>query len=236
MSATSDRSARALAEVPDLPRWVEARALLLSEMATLFGEPGGWVIRNGRPEGRVRIVVGRPARADLEASLAVVPVGEILCAPEDADATAELLGESFASERVWLHRLPDAETLAPVDPRVRPLSATDSLAHLTADLRREIESARAERTVHAAFDDGLASSFAYAYWQTESLFDISVDTRPDARRRGLARVAVSALIRHESTRGRRPVWGALAGNIASHRLARGLGFERCDEIVVFTRR
>ena len=81
--------------------------------------------------------------------------------------------------------------------------------------------------------DGYQCGVAYAHWETEGQFDISVDTVPECRRQGLARVAVSKLIRTQGRCGRRPVWGAMASNIASQRLAERLGFRIVDEVVLF---
>jgi predicted GNAT family acetyltransferase len=55
------------------------------------------------------------------------------------------------------------------------------------------------------------------------------------RRRGLAAACVEALIVRLRATGREPVWGALADNEPSLRLARRLGFAPVADITVFRR-
>lgn len=228
------RRDRALLEAPDEPRFVEARALLQSDQFELLGSPGAWTVRNSAPGGRLVVALGRPERALLAEAIGDRSGIEILCPAENANWLADRL-DGWTSEGVELFRLESTNRLEPPSDRVRALLETDSLEHLTPELRDEIAEARGGRTVHSAFADGRAASFAHAFWRTEGQFDISIDTAPPFRRRGLGRLAVSALIRAELDRGRRPVWGALASNSASLAMARSLGFERADELVVFRR-
>ncbi|MEM7305129.1 MAG: GNAT family N-acetyltransferase [Planctomycetota bacterium] len=219
--------------VPDEPRWIEARALVLSGDCGVFGGAGGWVLRNEQPGGRLVVLVGRPSPAVLDEALSGRPGSEVLTAPEDEEANAAQL-PGWSRERAVLHELADPARLAPDDGTVRALTPEDSLAHLPAALREEMEGALSRHAVHAAFEADVAASFAYACWRTETRFDMSIDTAPWFRRRGLARRAASALIRAEADAGRRPVWGAMASNEASLRLAEALGFRAVDEIACFS--
>jgi RimJ/RimL family protein N-acetyltransferase len=83
--------------------------------------------------------------------------------------------------------------------------------------------------------DARAVSFCYPCWQTEGLWDVSVDTLEQHRGRSLGMAAVRFMIDHMRREGRAPVWGALASNRASLRLAAKLGFVPVDRIVVFSR-
>ncbi len=224
--------AELLRTLPDIPRWLEARALLLSDHADLRGGPERWILRNEAPGGKLVVVIGRPDEALLREALADRPDAELVCLPELEEAVAALLPD-FQSERAVLYRLADSTALAAPGPNIRLLLPEDSLAHLPADLRAEMEDVRTKGDVCAAFVAGGAASFAYAYWRTETLFDVSIDTAPEFRRRGLARRAVSELIRRERAFGREPIWGAFETNAASRALAAGLGFEPVDELVVF---
>jgi L-amino acid N-acyltransferase YncA len=77
-------------------------------------------------------------------------------------------------------------------------------------------------------------SFAYAPWRSARWFDVSVDTLAEARQLGLARIVATAMIEDERAQGRAPVWGVDEGNLASLRLAQGLGFVKVDELWVVT--
>ena len=178
-------------------------------------------------------LVGRPEAALIEAALADRPHRELLVAPEDEVHLVAHFPD-WQRERAVLHELSDASRLAQPDPRVRPLCAGDSLAHLPDELREELEAARAQLQILAAFEGGKPVCFAYAYWRTERWFDISIDTLRDHRRRGYARVTASELIRRERADGREPLWGAVASNHASLRLAAALGFDPSDEVVIAT--
>ena len=214
---------RALERLPDIPRWVEARAVLLSGTCSVFGTERGFLVRNDAPGGQLIVAVGEPQVPALDQATAGRPRTEFLCAPESASLLGGML-DGWARERALLFRLEEPESLAPEAPNVRVLEAADSLEHVPSDLREELRGVDDSIRVWAAFEDSRAASFAYAYWRTAGQFDLSIDTAPEYRRRGLARVAVSECIRQESAGGRTPVWGAMESNVGSQRLAQSLGF------------
>jgi predicted GNAT family acetyltransferase len=76
-------------------------------------------------------------------------------------------------------------------------------------------------------------AFCYAACETETLWDVSVDTLAPFRRRGLAAACFERVRREMERRGKRPVWGAHADNPASLALAARLGFRRDAELVAF---
>jgi hypothetical protein len=86
----------------------------------------------------------------------------------------------------------------------------------------------------AAWADGRPVSFCYPVWQTETLWDVSIETLEPYRRLGLGARAARTLIRHMRMTGRAPVWGALETNSASRALAARLGFLEAGGIAVFT--
>lgn len=221
-----------LTELPDLPRWIEARAILLHGCGRVFVSTDGWVVRNERPDGELVVAIGRPSAECLRDALADRPGRSVLCWVDDADHVgAQLPG--WTREGAQLFRLAQPDRLSPSDPDVRPLVRSDVLTHLDPELAEEITMARNERPVFATFHDERPVAFAYAYWETESLFDISIDTVPEARRAGHGSRAVSALIRDQHRQNRAPVWGAMESNVASAAMARKLGFEPIDEIVLW---
>jgi predicted GNAT family acetyltransferase len=86
----------------------------------------------------------------------------------------------------------------------------------------------------AVWADGRPVSFCYPVWQTETLWDVSIETLDGYRRRGLGARAARTLIRHMRRSGRSPVWGALDTNAASRALAARLGFLETGGLAVFT--
>jgi hypothetical protein len=213
--------------VPDEPRWVEARAMLLAG-APAVEVPGGWLVHDAGAQ--LTVVLGD---ADAGEVVRRLGGGTVLCARERDDLVRALRLAAFAVEHATLHTLPDPATLGdddgiePLDPR------TTDLGHLPPALADELR--RATSPVHAAWVDGRPVGFAYAPWRTERWFDVSVDTLAGARQLGLATRTASAMIRAERALGREPVWGAADSNAASLRLAARLGFVAIDGIVVATR-
>ena len=225
--------AHALSVVPDTPRWIEARAVLLSGQSAVFGAGGDLIIRNDAPGGCLAVVVGRPPEELLLSVLDDRPGRELLCMPEDGEHWRLAL-PAWSTEEALLYGLERPGDLAPLSPTVERLDSDHSLEHLPKDLRDEIEQALPDHAVWSAFHEDSAAAFAYSHWRTEGLFDISIDTAPAYRRRGFAQLAVSELIRRELTAGLQPVWGAMASNSASQRLAEGLGFALSDKIVLLS--
>jgi GNAT superfamily N-acetyltransferase len=134
-----------------------------------------------------------------------------------------------------------------------------SLAHLSDDLRHELTDALEGHPtarfvpgalpprdaidasprlvpIAAAWADGLPVAFCHPVLETETLWDVSVDTAEDYRGRGLAGRAARAMIRHLRHAGKAPVWGALESNLPSLHVARRLGFVPAGRLAVFSRR
>lgn len=79
-----------------------------------------------------------------------------------------------------------------------------------------------------------APSFCYPAWQTETLWDVSIETLEPYRRLGLGARAARTLIRHMRLTGRAPAWGALETNSGSRARAARLGFLEAGGVAVFT--
>lgn len=220
-----------LARVPDEPRWVEARGVLLSGRYEVFGDDDCCI--HG-PDERLIAVVGRPSESTLRASVERADGRvEILVQQDDVEHVHGALPEWKGKEAV-LHSLPPSVEL-PDASEVRLLDETAPLGHLSVKLRDEIQRFRSRWTVAAVFADRTPVSFCTAATPTETLYDLAIETVEPYRRRGFATRCASFLIRHMRDRGKEPVWGALEENAASMKLAARLGFEPTARITLFVR-
>ena len=162
---------------------------------------------------------------------------EILAVPEDAGWTATALPE-WGREAATLYVLGEHGRLPGFSEEEARLMTAPELAaapELPADLRDELMSEAKEGTLVGAFAEGRPVSFCYPASVTERWWDISIDTLEPFRRQGHAGRAVSCCVRLMERTGRRPVWGAVASNPASARLAEKLGFVATDSLIVFSR-
>ncbi|HMJ50606.1 MAG TPA: GNAT family N-acetyltransferase [Polyangiaceae bacterium] len=231
--------------LPDLPRWIEIRSMLLHGQARLIGPvataPPRFVALHR--DGDQAVVVGRASQAAIVemASLA----DEILAVPDDEPWVAAALPRWKHESAVLFRRSTESPlpTLAPGEVRFLErgeLAALTGGPHplvpstLRDELRDELASAQAAGTpIAAAFDGRSVAAFCYAGSITETLWDVAIDTLEPYRRRGHAMRAVSFLIEHYGARGQQPVWGAMVSNPASAALAGRLGFTPVDALTVF---
>jgi GNAT superfamily N-acetyltransferase len=226
------------ARLPDLPRLVETRAMLLSGACEVLGDPqgGNYVVRS--LDKTLAAIVGRPSPAAIRDAATRTDGVDILC-PEDATGAAGWALPEWNARPAMIHVLGDARAPARPDPPldVRLVGGEERvpLGHLPAPLRQEMEAARRRSPFSVGFAAGVPASFAYAPWQTESLCDVSIDTLEGYRQRGLGSATAWLLIDHMRARGKRPVWGAMEGNVASLRLAARLGFVPVDRLFVISR-
>ncbi|HEX6040243.1 GNAT family N-acetyltransferase [Longimicrobium sp.] len=233
------QSIQIAALLPDLPRWVEVRASLLDGRGEVMGlrhRPAfSFLLRE--PDGSLLAVVGPADKERIRSVILTLRAdAQVICAPEQGDGVAAALA-GWRRTRAVLHRLRDPSRLPPApDDGVRFLrpGELETLVDLSMDLRRELGDAEGEgQPIAAGFVEGRAVSFCYPASVTETLWDISIDTLPEFRRRGLAGRCVAHVVRHMWTMGREPVWGAVVENPASWRLARKLGFAPVDELALF---
>lgn len=226
--------------LPDIPRWVETRSMLLSGRGELFGvdETGTLSFVVGSPEMELISVVGVPAKeAILEAAAANSNEAEILAMPENSRHVAEALPD-WKSIPATLHMLGDKPRLPERSSNVRLLapSEIEALRNLPPDLKEELATASRYSPMAATIVEAAPVSFCYAGSQTESLWDISIDTLAEYRNKGYAAACVTYMIELMSQQKKQPVWGALETNVASLRLAAKLGFVAVDTIMVLQRK
>lgn len=242
IEATTDRQTLkdALAVVTDQPRWVELRAQLLNGK----GEVVGW--DGATASGAIRSraaplagIVGLPRAEVVQATLAPMPRETELIVMPEARQWIEAALPDWHGCPATLHTQPESLELSPprADINIRLFDRVDDqlLALLTPDLRDEVKHWSAPGPAAAAMVERRAVSLVYVGAVTESWFDISVDTSPVYRRRGLAEACSLSLIERMHQQGRRCVWGALDDNEASLKLAAKLGFIPVDRLVVFIR-
>jgi hypothetical protein len=231
------RPATLAALIPELPRWVELRSLLLAGRGEVLGlshDPLAFAVAD--PAFGSAIVFGRPPYEAIgEAMAQAGPRGSIVAPPESREWVAGALPELVAV-RALVHVMgsePRIPPLAPGDARHLAPGEIDALA-LPAELREELRAANAEGVrIAAALEGGLPVAFCYAGSETETLWDVSIDTLEPWRRRGFAARAVAFEMKRFRALGKQPVWGAFESNAASRGLARKLGFLPSDEIWVF---
>jgi RimJ/RimL family protein N-acetyltransferase len=213
--------------VPDVPRWVEVRSMLLHDEATVFGDPSGGVVVGS--DGFTIGIVGRPDVQVFERARGLfAPDAEALVGPEDLDHGRALLPDG-RPRRAILHRLPTAFSDAPAAPATIVEVDAGFLSSLPAELAIEVEG-----SYLAAFReiDGLVVSVCGAASITESLWDVGIDTLEGYRRQGYARDCYTTLADHLAVQGQEPVWGAYDDNVPSLALAASLGFTPVDELWV----
>lgn len=251
----------ALTRVPDRPRWIDTRGMLLSGRSVVFmpsrPEDGGMI--TAVPDAALASVVGRPPLETLRAAMSSL-AGDVnvLSQMEDADYVAAALA-GWRRQRAIIHVLSspqpwerDADTGA----RIFSRQTAPRFDHVPEQLRRELLDALHGRTVSrfvpghlpqstpivsrvtvpmtAVWADGRPVSFCYPVWQTETLWDVSIETLPAYRGQGFGARAARTLIRHMRVGGHAPVWGALETNTASRTLAARLGFLETAGVAVFT--
>jgi GNAT superfamily N-acetyltransferase len=241
MSAGESLRAQLLGIVPDEPVWIEARAALLDPRSRLFGDVRGFVIRSDHL--RLAAVAGeateslicealadvRDAGSDPSALWAVVvPEGFTRSVKAALSGWRSEEADTFLEPAGGLSKVPRTST-------VRRMRAHEAalLDALPTALVSELSEALVRSEVVAAWVDGRPLSFCSIARESEGLWDISINTATEYRRRGLAAecVAWSAEVMRE--RGKRAVWGAHSENLASRQLALKLGFEPSKRLFLF---
>jgi RimJ/RimL family protein N-acetyltransferase len=236
-ASTSVLSTHAIARrLPDIPRLVEARSLLLSEDCEIFGleETPELSLAVRDPSTGSVVVIGRPSRTAVQHAVrGILHDGSLVATPELAPWLAEAL-PGWTGTRAILHLLREPARLPHVTGNVAFLDPdTIDQLPISKQLRRELHIGAEDSPIAAAFVNGQPVSFCYAGSVTESLWDVSIDTLPEHRRRGHAALCAAHMIRHMEAQGKQPVWAAVEENPASWRLAQKIGFAPVDEIALF---
>lgn len=234
------------ARLPDEPRWVDFRGVLLSRCGGAWADEEGWAAVAA--DRGLAVVVGRPGDRILEeisrAPVVLVPLESAsdfagrLGAGEWGEAVLNARASSTPSPRPLSREAGEAQPSISREIEVRvvlpdePFSAPD----FGAELEREWAASRAAGwPLAVAFDGDRPVALTYSAFETEGYWDVSVDTLEPYRRRGLAAATFELLAAEMARAGKAPVWGAEVDNEASLRLAVRLGFSPAGRLMVFER-
>ncbi|HZY56217.1 MAG TPA: GNAT family N-acetyltransferase, partial [Rubrobacteraceae bacterium] len=232
---------RLVRALPDIPRGVETRSMLLSGRCEIFGLEGRtepcFVVRDSEEHKEQLVsVVGRPAEGAIREAVTHNRDASIVLAPPETRFHVLAALPDWKTTRATLHLLGDAPQLPHVSAgavRLIAPSELSSIDELPPDLLSELRVAARRSPIVASLVGGRPVSFCYVAAQTEGLWDISIDTLAEHRRQGHAARCVTYMIEHMRRQGRMPVWGAEETNPPSLRLAAKLGFVPVDELIVF---
>jgi hypothetical protein len=219
--------------LPDDPACIEARSMILSRRGRIIWRDDTAVALHA-PAERLVTILGRfrwntiaPTLHDLGADVEVVT-------REEEFERAGPLPAGWMVEPALVHEepavIPDVTTAGLVT--LFTEADMPDLRHVPTGLRQELELALAFSPVAAAFDGDVPVSFCYAGWETETWWDVSIDTLAPWRARGFAAAATIGLMNHMQRRGKRAVWAALESNVASLAVARRIGFELVGRLAV----
>jgi hypothetical protein len=164
-----------------------------------------------------------------------VPREFSIVGPAEAEEAVARIVPRRSRERAVLYELPPARAwVLPTTPGARLLRDDEyrQLENLPPILRGELRDACHYSPIAAAFADDRPVSFCYSGWETETHWDVSIDTLEGYRRRGFAMAATTCLIHHFARAGKTAVWGAVESNEESDALARKLGFVPVDRLMV----
>jgi RimJ/RimL family protein N-acetyltransferase len=232
--------ARLLKNLADIPRFVETRAMLLANRCEGFGlyeaDAKSFVVRH-KETGLIAVVGNPRSEAIKQATAQSGKQGAVLAFDNNFSLVAKTL-KDWKFEKAKLYLLGDSPKLPHLaDGTVRFLSEDEvvALTGLSEELQEELLIASKWTGIAAAILDNQPVSFCYAGAETETLWDVSIDTVAGFRHRGYAAMCVAFLIDYFDRKGKRPVWGAVESNAASMKLAAKLGFVVVDELFVFER-
>jgi hypothetical protein len=234
----------ALAPVPDLPTWVEARSLALNGRGRIVAqEPArdAWIAL--ALDASVGVVVGHPSPGALARAVAAGRARTTWLWP-DADAPR---GGDQVQDLPGLHARADIRMTLPAQrlARVRPdeaadvrwlmSAATTDLSMTDADERRAVTEALTVTPVAASFDHGVPVSFCYASHETDAWWRVAALTVQAARRRGHARAVTTFVVDHYRGQSKAPVCLSREDEGPSRALALALGFVTTETVRVFAR-
>jgi GNAT superfamily N-acetyltransferase len=225
--------------LPDISRYVEARALLFWGQCEIFGFQAGpdpSVVLRDAEAGDI-FVIGVPDDSAVRvAAERGQGRGQLIISDMQAARLGALLPDHVPT-RAIVHLLGNVDRLPPTsEGNVRFIEAgAFDRREIPAELFDELHGAAELSPIAASFAENRPVAFCYAGAVTETLWDVSIDTLPEFRRFGHAARAAAHMIRYMAGFDRRAVWASAEDNPASRELARKLGFQPVDTLALFTR-
>ncbi|QDV07485.1 hypothetical protein Poly30_30110 [Planctomycetes bacterium Poly30] len=231
--------------LPDDPMHVEVRGLLFGAAELrLIGDPRepaasgfvmvpryGLAVGYGAPSvdllGSLRVAASESGRARDGLKLHLtLECAEAWLAQEGVANLGRNVVQTFQGGEPF-ERLP---SLIQHDARILPDPSEALLATLPSDAAAEFAILKPWPAVACTVALDRIASIAYAFVETETYFDISIDTFQAFRREGHGTSCAAALILHQQERARRPVWIANERSRASLALSNRLGFEEVGQV------
>lgn len=226
--------------LPDIPRWIEVRDLLLAGLGEISGlrqlgnaDELSFVLRD--TESSTLFIVGEVVATEFDGVIATTLRDRAdVVAPIALTASLTAALPTWSASRLIVHTLTDPTVLERLPLGETGWATLDELRScaLPDELMAELEVGGANSPIAVSRVAGQPVSFCYAGSQTETLWDVSIDTLEAFRRQGHAARSAALMVRHMTALGKRPVWQALENNPASWHLAARLGFTPCDELVM----
>ncbi len=233
------RGAKLLQLLPDIPRWIYARWMVLSGNGRIYVEnksENSFIIQD--PNNGLTCVVGKPGADVIQKSLTSIDMPVRIIGFKNNYRYIENELKEFERSTAYLYTLSEEKPkYSYTDASVRFMMKNDIQAarHIPDVLRKELVDALLQSPVAAGLIEDKPVSFCYAAAMTETLWDISIDTLKPYRNKGYAGHTVGFMIEHMMTKGKRPVWGAEESNRASVHLAKKLGFKPVDKLYLFNK-
>jgi len=225
------------ATLPDNQLLLDTRGSLLSRPCELFGlRRESFVIR--RFDTPLICVVGKPAISAIkEAVSKSVAEVEVLTCRESVVHVGSALSD-WQEEAAIIHEFSNPpEIKEKIDGQLRFANERElsGLKNEFPELAKELLKAVPFSPIAAFFVDSKPVSFCCSTCESESLWDVSIETLPEYQRKGFAQCCARFMIRHMLKKGKKPSWGALRSNTASLNLAKKLGFVAVGELFLFSR-
>jgi RimJ/RimL family protein N-acetyltransferase len=223
--------------VPDMPHFLETRAMLLDRARCGGRNRAHCVV--WQPETRLMTIVGQPGCGLIGDTISAS--GEVVTLLADLSQAAD------AARAVPHWEISRAQRLIHVEARIhcprrgfrvqtiatKMFNDAFNDVALPEEMRPSIAGSAASGAMTAVWIGGELASVCYTGWQTESLCDIAVFTQPRHRGKGHAAAAASCLIRHIRSLGKVACWFTDEDNHSSLRLAAKLGFRVSDRVALF---
>ena len=212
-----------MAVLPDVPRWLYARSLLLSGAAEVCVSSSADAAVILGPT--TAVLVGRPDADLVRCTVSDLPFVQDLLVQDDAVPVVHGALPGWGARRFVVHSLPrrylPQSAVAPGVVVSMPLNAA-VLAGLPDDVRADAADAPAAAV---RLLKGVPVAVCAVSDMTEALWDVGIDTVGWARRQGHGRAAFHALAAAMACQGRQPVWAAYEDYPPSLAMAAHLGFQ-----------